>query len=178
MGRCFLANVAVVDFPKDTDGIFRKARGRTDRRPDGLERVAQLSRRARLCAFDRLLRVSAACSTFPDFDVIGLILRPEDDGRFTILGVADFEGKPSCRRTMASRPGDHLVAVDGIPVHGSTMGQVWTMLGGTPGQERKLTIERGGQAIHRRGEGQHFLGELPDEKEEEKEIAKTSLLAG
>ncbi len=32
---------------------------------------------------------------FPDFDVMGLILRPEDDGRFTILGVADFNGKPS-----------------------------------------------------------------------------------
>ena len=32
---------------------------------------------------------------FPDFDVVGLILRPEDDGRFTILGVADLEGKPS-----------------------------------------------------------------------------------
>ncbi len=93
---------------------------------------------------------------FPDFDVIGLILRPEDDGRFTILGVADFEGKPSV--PMVLQAGDHLVAVDGIPVHGSTMGQVWAMLGGTPGQERKLTIERGGQAIHRRGDGTTFPG--------------------
>jgi len=57
---------------------------------------------------------------FPDFDVIGLVLRPEDDGRFTILGVADFEGKPSVPEVQA---GDRLVAVDSIPVAGNTMGQ-------------------------------------------------------
>ena len=69
---------------------------------------------------------------FPDFDVVGLVLRPEDDGRYTILKVAEFEGKPSVAGVQA---GDELVAVDDIPVHGSTMGQVWSMLGGTPGQE-------------------------------------------
>ncbi len=82
---------------------------------------------------------------FPDFDVIGLILRPEDDGRFTILGVADLDGKPSVPMAGRIQAGDHLIAVDGIPVRGSTMGQVWAMLGGTPGQERRLTIERAGK---------------------------------
>jgi hypothetical protein len=104
--------------------------------------------------------------SFPDFDVIGLTLHPEDDGRFTILGVADFEGKPS----VPSGPdgvqaGDHLIAVEGIPVAGSTLGQVWNMLGGTVGQERKLTIERGGKQFTIMATVQHFLGELPDEDE-------------
>ena len=53
---------------------------------------------------------------FPDFDVIGLILRPEDDRRFTILGVADFDGKPSVPAGGDGvQPGDHLVAVNDDP---------------------------------------------------------------
>jgi C-terminal processing protease CtpA/Prc len=106
---------------------------------------------------------------FPDFDVIGLTLRPEDDGRFTILGVPDFDGKPSVAQGPDGvQPGDHLVAVNDIPVRGSTMGQVWAMLGGTPGQERKLTIEREGRQFNIAALVQHFLGELPDEKEKKK----------
>jgi len=101
--------------------------------------------------------------TFPDFDVIGLILRPEDDGRFTILGVADFDGQSSVPSgPQGVQPGDHLVAVDDIPVRGSTMGQVWSMLGGTPGQERKLTIERAGKEFVAAAKVQHFLGEMAD----------------
>jgi C-terminal processing protease CtpA/Prc len=107
--------------------------------------------------------------TFPDFDVIGLILRPEDDGRYMILGIADFEGKPSLPPGADGvQPGDHLVAVDNIPVRGSTMGQVWAMLGGTPGQERRLTIERAGKQFTVVADVQHFLGELPDDKENRK----------
>jgi hypothetical protein len=79
---------------------------------------------------------------FPDFDVIGLILRPEDDGHFTILAVADYDGKASVPEVQA---GDQLVAVDGIPVRGSTLGQVLLMLGGEPGKERSLTVERAGK---------------------------------
>jgi hypothetical protein len=103
---------------------------------------------------------------FPDFDVIGLILRPEDDGGFTILGVADFDGKPSVVfGPDGVQAGDQLLAVDGIPVRGSTMGQVWSMLGGTPGQERVLTIQRAGRGIRLVATVQHFLPEAPDEKE-------------
>ena len=93
---------------------------------------------------------------FPAFDVIGLILRPEDDGRFTILGIADYDGKPSVPDVQA---GDHLVAVDSIPVLGNTMGQVWLLLGGEPGKERKLTIERDGKRFAVIAKVQHFLGE-------------------
>jgi len=100
---------------------------------------------------------------FPDFDVIGLVLRPEDDGRFTILGVADFNGQPSVPSGPEGvQPGDHLYAVDDIPVRGSTMGQVWSMLGGTPGQERKLTIERGDKEFAVMSKVRHFLGETED----------------
>ena len=90
---------------------------------------------------------------FPDFDVVGLILRPEEDTRFTILGVADFDGKPSVPEVLA---GDHLIAVDGIPVPDSTMGQVCSLLEGTPGQERKLTIERSGKQFTVTAKVQHF----------------------
>jgi hypothetical protein len=97
---------------------------------------------------------------FPEFDVIGLILRPEDDGRFTILGIADYDGKPSVPEGPDGvQVGDHLVAVDGIPVPGSTMGQVWSMLGGSPGTERVLTVERGGRKFSVVAKMQHFLGE-------------------
>src|SRR5579871_3348769 len=83
---------------------------------------------------------------FPDFDVVGLILRPEDDGRYTVLGVADIDGKASVPSGPGGvQAGDHLVGVNDISVVGATMGQVWSMLGGTPGQERKLTVDRGGK---------------------------------
>jgi hypothetical protein len=98
--------------------------------------------------------------TYPDFDVVGLILRPEGDGRFTILGVADFEGKPSVNGLQAE---DRLVAVNDLAVHGITMGQVWSMLGGTPGQEKKLTVERGGQEFVVTTTVRHFLGEAAEE---------------
>jgi hypothetical protein len=114
-------------------------------------------------------------STFkaPDFDVIGFTLRPEDDGRFTILGIADLDGKPSVPGLPDGiQIGDHLIAVDGIPVPDSTMGQVWSLLEGTPGQERKLTVERNGNKFDVVAHVQHFLGEVPDEKDTKKKSSK------
>ena len=102
---------------------------------------------------------------FPDFDVIGLVLRPEDNGQFTILDVAEFDGKPSVDEAQA---GDQLVAINDLPIRGSTMGQVWAALGGNPGQERRLTIERAGKHFAITARVQHFLAEVPDEKESKK----------
>ena len=98
---------------------------------------------------------------FPDFDVVGLILRPEGDGRFTILGVADIDGKPSVDGVES---GDHLEAVNDLPVRGVTMGQVWSMLGGTPGEEKKLAIERAGKEFSVTAKVTHFLGESREDK--------------
>lgn len=77
----------------------------------------------------------------PDMDVVGLTLHPETDGRFTVLAVLEVEGKLTMPEV---KPGDALVGVDGAPATGATLGQVWSLLGGTPGQTRTLTLERAG----------------------------------
>jgi hypothetical protein len=111
--------------------------------------------------------------TFPEFDVVGLILRPEVDGRFTVLGVADLLAKSDAKASVPQQAegpqkGDQLAAVDDIPVRGESMGQVWAMLGGTPGQERRLTLERAGKSFVVTAQVQHFLGELTGESENKK----------
>jgi hypothetical protein len=78
----------------------------------------------------------------PEMDVVGLTLRPEPDGRYTVIGVADFEGKPS---VVEVKPGDVLAAIDKVPAKGGTMGQVWSLLSGSPGEARTLTLERDGK---------------------------------
>ena len=90
----------------------------------------------------------------PDMDVIGLILRPEADGRYTVLGVADFQGKASLPEV---QKGDVLISVDGIRATGGTMGQVWSSLQGGPGKVRALTLERGGKQFEVKATVQHFL---------------------
>lgn len=163
-GPLFLANVVVVNLPKDWMEFFTKRAG--VQTAGLLGSNALLNYRVGLdYAHSTVYFEFGRMFNFPDFDVIGLTLRPEDDGRFTILGVAEFGGKPSVDGVQV---GDHLVAVDGIPVQGSTMGQVWNMLRGTPGQQRKLTIESGGRQFNVAATVQHFVGELPDEKEKKK----------
>ena len=78
----------------------------------------------------------------PGIDVIGLTLRPELDGRYTVIGVPDYEGKPAVPEAKA---GDVLVVIDKVPAKGSTMGQIWSLLGGDPGETRVLTLERDGK---------------------------------
>ena len=164
-GPLFLANLVVVDMPKDWTDFFVKRAGMPTAGLLGSN--ALLNYRIGLdYTHSTVYFEFGRTFNFPDFDVIGLTLRPEDDGRFTILGVVDFDGKPSVPLDSDGvQPGDHLVAVNDIPVRGSTMGQVWNMLGGTPGQERKLTIEHSGRQFTIAARVQHFLGELPDEKD-------------
>jgi hypothetical protein len=75
----------------------------------------------------------------PGIDVVGLTLRPELDERYTVIGVPEYEGKPAVAEVKA---GDVLVAIDKVPAKGSTMGQIWSLLGGDPGETRVLTLER------------------------------------
>jgi hypothetical protein len=160
-GPLFLTGVPVADFPAQRFVVFEN---RASVPTAGLLGAEAL--------FNYRIGIDYAHSTiyfdigrlfkFPDFDVIGLILRPEDDGRFTILGIADYDGKPSVPPGQDGvQAGDRLLAVDGIPVAGSTLGQVWSMLGGSPGNERTLTVERGGQQFHVVAKVQHFLSETP-----------------
>ncbi len=77
-----------------------------------------------------------------DVSAVGLTLRPEPDGRYTVLAVVAYQGKPAVAEV---KPGDVLLGVDGAPATGATLGQVWSLLGGTPGQTRALTLERDGR---------------------------------
>jgi len=163
-GPLFLTDVAVVSLPKTVVDFFEKRAGVPTVGSLGsnvfLNYRVGLDYAHSMVYFDigRLFK-------FPDFDVVGLVLRPEDDGRYTILGVPDFAGKPAVAGVQAR---DRLIAVNDIPVTGATMGQVWSMLGGTPGQERKLTIERGGKQFAVAANVQHFLPEVPDSKNKKK----------
>ena len=62
-------------------------------------------------------RVSTAAG--PQMDVVGLTLRPQDDGKYVVAGISDWNGKPSDPNV---KVGDMLVKIDGIDVAGGTMG--------------------------------------------------------
>jgi len=163
-GPLFLSGIPVVSLPQETMDFFEKRAGVSSVGVLGSE--ALLNYRVGLdYAHSTAYFDIGRTFNFPDFDVIGLILRPEADGRFTILGAADFDGKASVPDVQA---GDHLVAVDGSLVQGSTMGQVWSMLGGAPGQERMLVVERGGKQVSVSAKVQHFLGETEDDSDSKK----------
>lgn len=136
-GATRLANVAVAPFAGDRLDFFAKRAGIPT-----IGLVGGNALRQYIVGIDYahstvyLRRTSTAA---PDMDVVGLTLHPENDGRYTVLGVANFDGKPSVPEVKA---GDVLVGVDGAPATGATMGQVWSLLGGTPGQSRSLTLER------------------------------------
>jgi PDZ domain len=156
-GPLFLTDVAVVDLhaEKGRMPLFEKQAGGATAGQLGSE--ALLNYRVGLdYAHSTVYFDIGRTFNVPDFDVIGLILRPEDDGHFTILGIAESEGKPSVAEVQA---GDRLIAIDGIPVAGSTMGQVWSRLAGEAGKEHTLTVERNGKRFAVIATVQHFLGE-------------------
>jgi hypothetical protein len=167
-GPQFLSGVAMVSTPPDASASLEKRAGISTAGLLGSN--ALLNYRVGVDYAHKMAYFEIG-STFkaPDFDVIGLTLRPETDGRFTVIGVADFDGKPSVAEV---QPGDQLISVDNIPVPGSTMGQVWSMLEGMSGQERKLTLERGGKQFTVAAKVQHFLAERPEEDKEGKRKTK------
>jgi hypothetical protein len=78
------------------------------------------------------------------FDIVGLTIRPEPDGGFTVAGVATKDG----RRTVDGvEPGDALIRVDALETAGAPMGQVVEALRGKPGEKRTLVLERAGVRI-------------------------------
>jgi len=79
---------------------------------------------------------------YHDLDLVGLSLRPEQDGSFTVIGVVEKDGKPLVDGV---EPGDVLRAVDGKGTSGATLGAVVDALRGTPGEVRVLELERDGK---------------------------------
>ena len=173
-GPLFLTDVAVAEFPSDQPTLFPSRTGGPSAGLLGSE--ALLNYRVGLdYAHSTVYFDIGRLFDVPDFDVVGLILRPEDDGRFNILGIADFEGEPSVPQgDDGVQAGDFLIAVDGIAVRGSTLGQVWSMLGGSPGTERTLTVERADRQFTIAARVQHFLGDAPEENQAKKRPKKNN----
>jgi len=88
-------------------------------------------------------------------DLVGLVLRPEERGYYSILGVADYNGKLSVDGVLK---GDILKKVNNISIDGLTMGKVWSLLRGTPGSVYTLTVERAGKQFTVKTKVQRFLG--------------------
>jgi hypothetical protein len=154
-GPVYLTSIATVEFSKERFAFFEKRAGIATAGLLGQE--ALMNYRVGLdYAHSAAYFEIGRTFKFPDFDLVGLILRAEDDGRFTLLAVANYDDKASVADAQA---GDQLVAVDGIPVPGSTLGQVLLMLGGEPGKERRLTLARNGKQFEVVAEVHHFLAE-------------------
>ena len=76
---------------------------------------------------------------FPDMDIIGLTLRPEADGNYSIIGISQKNGEAS---VTGIEIGDILIKVDDLSVQNSTMGNVIDALRGRPGDTHQLIIKR------------------------------------
>jgi len=79
-----------------------------------------------------------------DLDMVGLTLRPEEDGRLVVAGVPTKDDRPTVEGV---QPGDTLVRVDHLDATTATMGAVIDALRGTPGETRTLLLERDGRRI-------------------------------
>jgi hypothetical protein len=152
-----LTNVGVVSFPREMMGWFEKRAGMPTAGLIGAN--ALLNYRIGIdYAHSTVYFDQASKRRAPDMDVIGLTLRPEADERYTVIGVADFDGKPSVPDV---KPGDVLVTIDKVPAKGGTMGQVWSLLGGSPGEVRTLTVDRDGKQYTVKATVRRFLDTAP-----------------
>jgi hypothetical protein len=79
-----------------------------------------------------------------DMNLVGLTLRPEADGNYRVIGVAEVHGVPTVDGV---EQGDVLLEVDALDVTGATMGSVVDALRGDPGDTRTLVLDRNGERI-------------------------------
>jgi hypothetical protein len=79
-----------------------------------------------------------------DLDIVGLTLRPEADGSYSVAGIAQQNGVPTVQGV---EPGDTLRRIGELETDGATMGTVIDALRGKPGEVRLLVIERDGDWI-------------------------------
>jgi hypothetical protein len=167
-GPLFLTDVAVAELPKTQTPFFGERAGNAA--AGLLSSEALTNYRVGLdYAHSTVYFDIGRTVRFPDFDVVGLILSPENGNGFNIIGVADFNGQPSVPDVQA---GDHLLAVDDNPVADFSLGQVWSLLEGSPGQERKLTLARAGKQFTVVAKAEHFLGDAPRNEDEKRKSKK------
>ncbi|MFA4948384.1 MAG: hypothetical protein WC674_07755 [Candidatus Krumholzibacteriia bacterium] len=79
-----------------------------------------------------------------DMDLVGLTLRPEADGSYSVLGVASKDGKPAVEGV---EPEDKLIQIGDLKTTGASMGTVIDAMRGKPGDIRILILERGGKEL-------------------------------
>jgi hypothetical protein len=93
-----------------------------------------------------------------DMNLVGLTLRPEADGRYSILGVSRYNGKPSVPDVLK---GDIVLKVNNKNISGLTMGKAWSLLHGNPGTSFTLTVERAGKQFTINAIAHSFLRNRP-----------------
>jgi C-terminal processing protease CtpA/Prc len=75
-------------------------------------------------------------------DIVGLTLRAQRDGTYTISGVSK---ENSAEVLAAIKAGDKLIRVDKLEVVGASLADVVNSLRGVPEQVRVLVLERDGR---------------------------------
>ena len=83
-------------------------------------------------------------SASDDVDIVGLALRPEADGSYSVAGVASKNGVST---VPVIEPGDVVKQIDAFETTGISMGPVIEALRGNPGERRLLVIERNGELL-------------------------------
>ena len=79
-----------------------------------------------------------------DLDIVGLTLRPEPDGSYTVAGVVAQGGRATVDGVQT---GDRLIRVGSLEVIGAQMGKVEDALRGSPGDTRTLVLDRQGRRV-------------------------------
>ena len=86
--------------------------------------------------------------------LVGLTLRPEEDGSYSVLGVSIKGGKPAVEGVKA---GDKLLRIGDLIMQGATMGTVIDALRGKSGDIRVLKLERDGRQFIIKARVERFL---------------------
>ena len=79
-----------------------------------------------------------------EMDMVGIILCPDADGSFRIIGAAKSKEHRTSPKVLVD---DKLLAVDGKSVRAHTLGQVVDLLRGQPGSVHLLLVERRGKNV-------------------------------
>jgi hypothetical protein len=89
-----------------------------------------------------------------DMDLVGLAVRPEPDGGYSVLGVARKDGRPAA---VGVEVGDKLLKIDRLTARGATMGAVVDALRGKAGDVHTLLLERRGKPFQVEAKVERFL---------------------